>query len=126
VLKVIRMKGSRRNTGRLRAVIYVLLGRPQSAEWLQRCHKHVERMGYQLYALSEETDEEKRPKLADAINTLTSGEADVLVVADADYLPGDWVPRLEVARDDGEWAIPPENRAPDAPRQRRPRPPSKR
>lgn len=116
------MEGTR-NTGRLRAIIYIVGGREQTDRWVAQCLTWVEHCGYHLIAILTEQDDEKRPSFAAGLDMLTESRADVMVVATSDYLPGDWVPRIEVAGDDSEpFAVPPENRPPDPPRQRRARP----
>lgn len=118
------MEGSR-NPGRLRAIIYVLGGKEHTKRWTERCLTWVEECEYQLISVITERDADVRPGFASGLAMLIGAEADVMVVATSDYLPGDWIPRLEVAGDPGDpFAIPAENRpAKDrAPRQRRPRP----
>lgn len=117
-----------RDPGRLRAIIYVLGGKEQTKRWVERCLMWVASRGYELDSVITEEDEQGRPGFAEGIALLNSGRVHVMVVATSDYLPTDWVPRLEVAGDPGDaFAIPPANRpAGDRPpRQRRARPTSK-
>jgi hypothetical protein len=118
------MEGSP-NAPQLRAIIYVLGGMELTQRWTEKCLAWIQQRGYLLDSIITEDDHEARPGLANGIEMLKSGQAQVLVVATADYLPSDWVPRFEVAGDpDSPFAIPPGNRpASDrAPRQRRARP----
>lgn len=115
------MDGSH-DPGRLRATIYVLGGKGQTQRWTQQCLAWIEYRGYRLISIFTEHDEKERPGFASGLKMLTDGLVDVMVVATSDYLPTDWVPRLEVAGGSEPFAIPPGNRPPDAPRQRRARP----
>lgn len=108
--------------GSLRAIIYLLLGHPLSRLWEQQCYDHVAALGYMLDSqVSDRFGDEARPGFVQGLAMLIEGRADVMVVATADYLPEDWIPRLEVAGAAGRIAIPAGNR-PIVPRQRRPRP----
>ena len=108
---------------RLRAIIYALFGHPHSAKWHQQCLAHVDAHDYELLAVVPDVwGDDDRSGLKSGLNMLMGGEADVMVVASADHLPGDWIPRLEVAGDGDPFAIPPQNRPQSPPWQRRSRP----
>lgn len=119
------MKGRRGRevVGQLRAIIYVLLGQPHSDRWIEQCRAWVEEKDYRLTSLIEERpDDGHRPGLADGIQMLMDDRADVMVVATTEYLPTDWVPRIEVAWDwagDEPFAL---RRVDPVPHQRRARP----
>lgn len=98
------------NTGTtesLRAVIYVI-GNASQARQERVCGAWCATQGYEVVGLV--VDDCSAGRWRDTLGMLVSGEADIVVVADREYLPPTRLPRVEVVREAD----------PGIPRQRRP------